>query len=198
MQATSAFVESLENTEVVEMPSVWTDLSPPMNSEITSERKANAYEISTRLSITYKAAIGTVCDALNSLKSNLDRPALKTWRDGLDDVAIEDGFKYLQEININALRESCSDDDLKAIESKLLPIIDAASLIPRMLPPDVQKLTENKKLLDVAKSVIAAEDLKTEVARGDALVTLINSLEQGVRLKFGVSLRVSLTIFQEI
>ena len=52
-----------------------------------------------------------------------------------------------------------------------------------MLLADVQKLIDNKKLLDVAESVIAAEVLKTEVTNGDALVTLINSLERGVRLE---------------
>ena len=160
-----------------------TDQLPPMNSVITSKRKANAYKISTRLLLPIKAAIGAVCDALNSLKSNLDRPVLKAWRDGLDDVAIADGFKYLQEINFNALRQSCSNEDLKDIESNLLPIIGAAELDSKDAPPDVQKLTRDKNLLDVAKSVIAAEDLKSEIARGNVLVQLINSLEQGVRLR---------------
>ena len=89
---------------------------------VESERLQDINKIFTK----YKAAIGTVCDALNSLKSNLDRPVLKVWRNGLDDVAVADGFKFLQEANFNALRQACSDDDLRAIESKLLPIINAA------------------------------------------------------------------------
>ena len=182
LQSTSAFVESLENTEVVKCPAC----GRPINADELREHVRTEIEHLRDINMTfnnYKAAIGTLCDALNSLNSNLDRPSLRTWRDGLDDVAIEDGFKYFQETNINAFRESCSDDDLKAIESKLLPIIDAAILDSKDAPPDVQKLTRDKNLLDVAKSVIAAEDLKSEIARGNALVQLINSLEQGVRLR---------------
>ena len=182
LQSTSAFAEGLENAEAVNCPAC----GRPINADDLREHVRTESERLRDINKTfnnYKAAIGTLCDALNSLNSNLDRPSLRTWRDGLDDVAIEDGFKYFQETNINAFRESCSDDDLKAIESKLLPIIDAAILDSKDAPPDVQKLTRDKNLLDVAKSVIAAEDLKSEIARGNALVQLINSLEQGVRLR---------------
>ena len=48
-------------------------------------------------------------------------------------------------------------------------------------PLDVQKLTTDKKLLEVAQSVVVAEPLESEIMRTEALVSLINSLEQGVR-----------------
>ena len=182
LRATRAFVESLENTKEVKCPACGQTISADElrdHVRVESERLQDINKIFTK----YKAAIGTVCDALNSLKSNLDRPVLKAWRNGLDDVAVADGFKFLQEANFNALRQACSDDDLRAIESKLLPIINAARLESKTAPPDVQELTDNKKLLDVAESVIVAEVLKTEVTRGDALVALLNSLERGVRLE---------------
>ena len=75
-----------------------------------SERLKEINDIYT----TYKAAIGTLCDTLNSLKSTLDKPDLKTWRDDREDAATVDGFKYLEGTNLNTLRDSCSNDDLKS------------------------------------------------------------------------------------
>ena len=182
LQATRAFVESLENTEIVECPACGQTITADELRDHVRAESERLRDVNKTFN-NYKAAIGTLCDALNSLKSNLDRPSLKAWRDGLDDVAFGDGFKYFQETNFNALSESCNDDDLKAIESKLLPIIGAAELDSKVAPPDVQKLTDDRKLLDVAKFVIAAQDLKAEITRGEVLVELIKSLEQGIRLK---------------
>ena len=182
LQATRVFVESLENTEIVECPACGQTITADELRDHVRAESERLREIN-KTYIAYKASIGIVCDTLNSLKSNLAKPSLKTWRENLDDAAIGNGFKYLQEINFNSLRESCNNEDLKDIESNLLPIIDAAILDSKDAPPDVQKLTRDKNLLDVAKSVIAAEDLKSEIARGNALVQLINSLEQGVRLR---------------
>ncbi len=120
---------------------------------------------------------------MNSVKSNFDRPELKAWRNGLGEAAIIDGFDYLDGMDLKALREACSDDNLTAIESKVLPLVAAAALDSKDAPLDVQKLTADQKLLAVAKSVIAAKDLETEITHGDALVALINSLEQGIRLE---------------
>ena len=182
LQSARVFVNGLKDTEIVECPACGQTITVDAFHEHVRTESERLQEISDIFK-TYKAAIGTVCDTLNSLKSNLDKPDLKTWKDGLDDGATVDGFKYLQEIDFNTLRETCSDEDLKAIESTLLPIIAAAELASKDVPPDVQKLIDDKKLLDVAKSVITAKELKTEITNGDALVALINSLEQGVRVE---------------
>ena len=182
LQSAGAFANSFEDEETVECPACGRTITVDtfrQHIKAESERLQEIQEIFN----TYKAAIGSVCDTLNSLKSNFDRPDLKTWRDGLDETVIVDGFKYLDVIDFNALRESCSDDDLNAIENKLLPLIAAAALDSNDAPPDVQKLTVDKKLLEVAKSVIAAKDLETEIGRGDTLVAVINLLERGVRLE---------------
>ena len=53
--------------------------------------------------------------------------------------------------------------------------------IQRMRRQMFMRLTVEKRQLDVAKSVITAKDLETEISNGDALVALIRALEGGVR-----------------
>ena len=180
MGTAGSFVENLENTQVVDCPACGQTIAADAFREhvrVESERLQDISNIYT----SYKAAVGTVCNSLDSLKSNLDKPALKAWRTGLNDACIVRRLPIPKEINSNALRESCSDDELSDIESKLLPIIAAAKRDSEDAPPDVQKLTADKKLLDTARSVVDAQDLKTEITRGGALVAMMNSLEQGVR-----------------
>ena len=106
---------------------------------------------------------------------------MKDWRDGLHDAVAVDGSKYLEELNFDALRETCSDNSLKAIENKLFPIIEAANHDSKDAPPDVQKLTDDKKWASVAKAVVESEDLKADLANGEALIALLDSLEQEIR-----------------
>ena len=180
LRSAGPFVDSLEGIESVDCPACGQVIDVDAfrkHVKTESERLQDINKVFSR----YKAAIVTLCNSLDSLKSTLERPELKGWQDGLDDAGIIDGFKYLRKIDSDALRESCSAHDLSAIEDNLLPIIVAAKRDSKDAPPDVQKLTDDKKLLSVAKSVIAAKDLDTEISKDDALVALINSLEQGVR-----------------
>ena len=180
LRSAGSFVDSIEGIEVVDCPACGQTIAVYEFRKHVKAESERLQEINSIFS-TYKAAIGTVCNTLDSLKSNLDKPDLKDWRDGLDDADIIGGFKHLEQINSNALRESCSEEDLSSIENKLFPIIAAAERDSMDAPLDVQKLTTDKKWLEVAQSVTIAESLKSEITRAKGLVALINSLEEGVR-----------------
>ena len=178
--STGSFVDSIEGAKVVACPACGKTIKVDAFREHVRAESERLQEINKTFR-TYKAAIGTVCNTLDSLKSNLDNPDLKDWRDRLDDADIIACFKHLEQISSNELRESCNEEDLTAIENKLFPIVAAAERDSKDAPPDVQELTDDHKLLDVAKSVIAAKDLHKEITKGDAVVRMINSLVLGVR-----------------
>ena len=180
LRSADSFVDSVEGIALVDCPACGRTISVDSFREHVKTESERLQYIDNIFS-QYKTSVGTVCSSLESLKSNLEKPELRDWRDGLDDEIMINGFKYLREIDSDALRESCSEEDLSAIGDGLLPMIAAAKRDSKDAPPEVQKLTADGKLLGVAKSVISAKDLNLEIARGDALVTLINSLEQGVR-----------------
>ena len=180
LRSADSFVNSVEGIALVDCPACGRAISVDSFREHVKTENERLQHIDNIFS-QYKTSVGTVCSSLESLKSNLEKPELRDWRDGLDDEIMINGFKYLREIDADALRESCSEEDLSAIGDGLLPIIAAAKRDSKDAPPEVQKLTSDGKLLGVAKSVISAKGLSLEIARGDALVALINSLEQGVR-----------------
>lgn len=180
LRSAHSFVDGVEDVAVIDCPACGQTIAVDEFREHVKGENERLQEISNIFD-TYKAAIGTVCHTLDSLKLDLDKPDIQGWRDGLDDADISGGIEYLRQINSNALRESFTEDVLIAIENKLLPVIAAAERDSQNAPPDVQQLTTDNKLFDVAKSVIDAQDLHNEIKSGDALVALINSLEQGVR-----------------
>ena len=136
--------------------------------------------------IKYRAAIGSVCSSLDSLKSNLGKPELKTWRDSLCDAVVDDSSKCLEEFDIDGLREACGEDSLKFIENNLLPIVATANTYSKDAPPAVQKLTDDKKRASVAKVVIASKDLQDDVTNSGILIDLLEDLEQEIRAEIKV------------
>ena len=182
LQSASTFVNSLDGTEIVDCPACGREIPVDEFREHVNSESERLKETQKVFNL-FKSKIGDLCDTLRSIKSNFDKPDLKTWQDELGDPSITDGFNYIGGMDFNALRHSCRDGDLAAIESTVLPLLRAATLDSMDAPLDVQKLTTDKKLLEVAKSVIIAESLKSEITRADALVALISSLEQGVRFQ---------------
>ena len=122
-----------------------------------------------------------VGSALDSLKANLGKKDLKTWLDSLDDAATAEMFRYFDSIDANALPDPCTADDLNSIESTVFPIVAVAKEHAKEIPPSVGKLIDDRKRTSVARAVSSATTLNTEIAAGEALIELLNSLEQGVR-----------------
>ena len=182
LQSAGIYVSRVEDMTTVECPACGQTVTVDAFREHVEMEKGRL-QVIKGIYDEYKTAIGAVCDSLNLLKSHLDRPELRAWQDALVDPAAVKGLKYLNEANVNALRESFSEADLRAVESEVLPIIVAAQEESKNAPPEVQKLTADSKQLEAAKGVFAAKDLVREIEVGDALVALINSLEEGVRFE---------------
>ena len=171
------FVDGLGPIDIVDCPACGQSLSVDAFRQHVKEESDRLNDINKTFT-TYKAAIGTVRSSLDSLKSTLDKPSLKAWRNELDDADIIAGFEHLAHVTSSSLRESCSVEDLSAIDTKLLPIVAIAARDSRDAPPDVQRLTDDAKLLGVAKSVIATKDLGEEIKTVQDLIALMRSLEQ--------------------
>lgn len=180
LQKTVAFVDKLGDAKEVKCPACGRLISTDdFHAHVTAERKRLKETIHTF--DTWKTAIGTLCDTVKSLKSNLGKADVKTWRDDLGVGALADNFAHLDGLNVEALRASCREEDLKAIEGKLLPLIAAAASASKDAPPDAQALSIAKRTTEAGKAVIDGKDQAGVVARAEVLVRFINSLEQGLR-----------------
>lgn len=194
LQKTVAFVDKLGDAKEVKCPACGRSISTDdFQAHVTAERMRLQEIIDTF--DTWKAAIGTLCDTVKSLKSNLSKPDVKSWRDELTKGDLADNFAHLDRMNAEALRVSCGEEDLNALEGKLLPLIAAAAFCSKDAPPDAQALSTAKRTAEAGKAVISAKDQAAAVTRAEALVGFINSLEQGVREE--IRLR-SKTVIDEI
>ena len=180
LQSTGAFVDKLGNEREVECPACGRSISVgAFQGHVRAERE-RLHEIISTFD-TRKAAIGTLCDTVKSLKSNLGKADVKSWRDELAKGPLAANFVHLDGINADALRTSCAENDLKAIESNLLPLIDAATSAAKDAPPDAQQLSTDNQTVEAGSAVIAATEQAAAAARVETLVSFINSLEQSVR-----------------
>ena len=180
LQKTVAFVDKLGDAKEVKCPACGRLISTDdFQAHVTAERKRLEEDIATFN--TWKAAIGTLCDSVQSLKANLGKADVKSWRDGIAVGTAADNFAYLDGLNAEALRASCGEEDLRAIEGKLLPLIAAAASASQNAPPGAQALSTAKRTTEAGKAVIDGKDQIDVVARAEALVGFLNSLEKGVR-----------------
>ena len=180
LRSAGKFVSRLSVAETLKCPACGQEIAVNSFRDHVKTETARLQEASDRFD-AYRAATGTLTDTLISLKANLNRPELRIWRDGPTAAAAVDSFKFLEVSNIDSLRETCNDDNLTSIDNELLPIITVAETDSKDAPPEVQKLTDDKKRASVAKIVIGAKALEKEITEGEALVALLKSLEQEVR-----------------
>jgi energy-coupling factor transporter ATP-binding protein EcfA2 len=180
LQSSGGFVEKLRDEKEVQCPACG-QLIPVETFQAHVKAERLRLQENDETFKTWKAAIGTLCDSVTSLKSNLGKGEVKFWRDDLTKGPLAGNFAHLDELNAEALRVSCGEEDLKGIEGKLLPLIDAAESASKAVPPNVQQFSTDTQTIEAVKAVIAAREQAAAVARAEALVSFINSLERGIR-----------------
>jgi DNA repair exonuclease SbcCD ATPase subunit len=180
LQSTGAFVDKLRDEKEVKCPACGQPV--PVNAFHTHvEAERNRLQEMIEVFDTRKAAIGTLCDTVKSLKADLGKASVQSWRDEIAKGPLADNFAHLDGVNAEALRASCGEEDLKAVEAKLRPLIDAAASASKGAPPDAQQLSTDTQMVDAGKAVITATELAGAAALAEVLVSFITSLEKGIR-----------------
>ena len=181
LKSVDDFAKRLTETETVECPACGQSIAVDAFREHIAEESNRLKDISATF-ITYRATIGTVCDALSLLRSTLAATELQTWRVETTEQETLNGFVALEAMDIDLLRHSCNESDLRVIEGTIVPIVAAAHLASRDSPPDMQKLTVDLEKAGVAYEVIGTGRVRKDVVAAEALLEWIVTLEQGVRL----------------
>ena len=180
LQSTISFVNSIGEEEEVKCPACGRLITADAFQAHVEAERERLQEIIT-IFHGRKVAIGRLCDTVKSLKVDFRKADLKAWQNDLANGHLADNFVYLNNIDGDLLHTSCAEGDLRAIETKLLPLIDAAALTAKDAPPDAQQLSTDKQTVQAAAKVIAATKQVTAVAQAENLVAFINTLEQNVR-----------------
>lgn len=180
LAATGEFVEKLEDKKDVKCPACGQMIPVETFRAHVKTEQERLQALRDTLNAR-KTSTGTLCDNVKSLKSSLSKEDVKSWKDELSKGPLADNLTYLDQINAEALRTSCEEKDLTEIEDKLVPLIDTAAADSKDAPVEVQKLSTDKEIVSVGKEIITTIDLAASAARAEALISFINSLEQGIR-----------------
>lgn len=125
--------------------------------------------------------MGTLCDTIRSLRSSVAEPDARSWQQRHSKVALTECFAYLDGLNADALRTYCGEEEMHEINKMLQPLVDAAATASVDAPPDVQQLSADKQVIEAAKATLEASERAAAAARAEALISLIDVLEQSIR-----------------
>lgn len=128
-------------------------------------------------------ALGKLSDDVKLLKSTIQRAEVKSWRASLTSSSdkISACLTYIDQINPNSLRKSCTENDLQGIETKLLPLSAAAASATTESPPEAKQLVEDRKSVQSAGTALRVGTLEAQIDSKQTLIEFLKSLEQCVR-----------------
>lgn len=179
LSTTDIYVNQLQAEVEVECPSCGRLISvEDFREHVRAERERLGELLSA--SEERKAAIKSLVKTFDSLKSRLSKPALQEWRQSLAEGPLAGDLAYLDASTAEGIWESCTEEALKELECRLLPIIDAAASSSNE-PPDAKRLFEDKQTIEVVSAVFTSAGQACEVDRAEALLSFLERLEQGIR-----------------
>lgn len=180
LQSTGAFVEKLGEIQEVECPACGRSIRAAAFQAHVEAERARLHD-TIEIFNARTAAIGSLCDSLRSLRVILAKTEIQSWREELAMGPLAGSLLHLEKIDSEALRASCGEEDLKAVEERVFPIIDAAASACQDAPSDAHQLSSDREMVRAGRDTIAAKELAGATACAEALVSFIKALEQGVR-----------------
>ena len=94
LRAARTFAESIGDATEINCPACGQAVTADGFSEHVKTETERLQEAEDAFD-TYKSVVGSVCNCLEALKSNLRKPDLKDWTDGFSDQALRNGLQYL-------------------------------------------------------------------------------------------------------
>jgi energy-coupling factor transporter ATP-binding protein EcfA2 len=178
LQRADRFVEKCDASGEVACPACGSMVEADgLRSHIAKERERLRESLTSLNAL--KEARNRVSDTVSSLKQSLGTEEAKGWRTALG-ADLAEGFEYLDSIKTDALRASCSEDDTRRIEEKLLALIDRAAA-RKSGSPELRDLLADKKTIENGGAILAGAPLRDQAIRAKALLAFLGALEDGVR-----------------
>ena len=130
---------------------------------------------------TRRISLGALAAVLATLQTAIAKEELEDWAAALKAGPLKDDAVWLEELNMDALRQSADEGDLVAIEQHCPPIMAEAEQAGQNAPPEVKELSDDRTLAEAAKAALEAKPLTDEIEKTDRLIAFISSTEDNVR-----------------
>lgn len=180
LESTSIYVAKLDQEDKVNCPACGQEIAKENFQSHVADERARLKDIITTFQ-ERKRSVGRLCDDIRRLKTSLTKSEVKHWRDGLAEKAFTNSLSNLDDINPDVLQDACSESDLNFVETSLFPLIEAAIATAKDAPFDVQKLSNDKKTVDISLSVFKSNSKAKFVSQLEALKAFVGSVEEETR-----------------
>ncbi len=122
----------------------------------------------------HKTDISNLCENLQNLKRVLTQDQIKDWKDKQNSVAVS----FIESIEVDSVRGSCTSEIQTEIEKKIIPIIEEAKKEVVNPLQDVAELVNDKEKLETLQLMIKASELKKKVRSAEELIAFISTLQR--------------------
>jgi wobble nucleotide-excising tRNase len=182
LQSADALAARLEDASEIQCPACGKLVAA---DEFKAHVKAEQQRLGNIITVFQerRSGVGSLIDRLKALKTALRKTELGQWRTEANEKALKANLEWIEQCDPESYRRSLREDDLAAIEMHGPPVVAAAAEASRDAPLDVADLSRDKVAIDTAKSVFESQTLAAEIARIEALIAFINSLETGIRIE---------------
>lgn len=180
LQAAEIFSTKLVGKTKVSCPACGQDITPEDFKSHVSKEKAKLQEIISIFTL-HKTAITKLCDDITKIKNGLDKEELRLWKNNNVSKQHTEKFEWLSKLNIEALRESCTEEVLQQLEVNVLPLVKFVTKSAGDAPDDVSQLLDEKNMVEIAEEMLEAQILSDQIHKSQALIDLLYAIEAGAR-----------------
>lgn len=128
-----------------------------------------------------RSALSAFCDEVLRLRQLWDSAELEDWRGAEAQQDLVRRSVVLRDLDLAALRQACSEENLEQISGIASEISAAADRDSFEAPASVQALYEHARVLEAAEKSWSLKDLKREIGRLETAVAFLDTLEDQIR-----------------
>jgi hypothetical protein len=180
LQSADALAAKLEDGDEIHCPACG---KPIAADEFKAHVEAERQRLGNIITVfdQRRGVVSTLIDRLKALKTALGKSELAEWRAEANETALQADLEWIEGRDPESYRQSLREDDLAAIQRHGPPVVAAAADASRNAPPDIAELSNDKTMIDAAKSVFESQALAAEIVRIEGLIAFINAVEAGIR-----------------
>jgi energy-coupling factor transporter ATP-binding protein EcfA2 len=180
LESAGAFSDRLGEEEYITCPACGRRISAEdfrTHVKLEKERLQGTIDVFEKL----KEARETLSDTIKTLKTNLRKPDLRSWRDDTANRSLAENFTYADGLKAEVFRASSGENELKAVEDNLFPLLLAASLAAQKGPTDVSELSADKETIGACKALAEGKKLSRTAKSVEALIAFLSEVERTIR-----------------
>jgi DNA repair exonuclease SbcCD ATPase subunit len=127
----------------------------------------------------HRDAVGALLDELQRLRDVIVGRDLKKWITA--QMQLAEPIKFITQLNLGALRRTCSESDIQVFETQINNIVAVATSASVATPTDIKDLIKDKAQAETLQDHFASDETVKRIKRVEVLIAFLVRVESSVR-----------------